>query len=31
MEKVKDIAKSLGYRLINEITINPENKLRIKD
>jgi transcriptional/translational regulatory protein YebC/TACO1 len=31
MEKAKDIAKSLGYRLTNELTADPENKTGIRN
>lgn len=31
MERVKEIAKSLGYRLVNELTSDEENKLNTKE
>lgn len=31
MEKAKDLAKSLGYRVTNELSADPENKINIKD
>jgi hypothetical protein len=31
MEKAKDVAKSLGYKLTNELTADPENKTGIRN